>query len=110
DKQRPTASVLVDLYGGRQLDRNQVAGIIHLVSSSVPDLSPSAVSVIDQNGALLSSQENTLGLDASQLDYLRTLEAQYTHRIISLLSPIVGQPNLRAQVTIDLDFSREERT
>src|SRR5690606_13257561 len=83
---------------------------IHLVSSSVPDLSPSAVSVIDQNGTLLSSQENTLGLDASQLDYLRTLEAQYTHRIISLLSPIVGQPNLRAQVTIDLDFSREERT
>ena len=110
DKQRPTASVLVDLYGGRQLDRSQVAGIIHLVSSSVPDLSPSAVSIIDQNGSLLSSQENTLGLDASQLDYLRTLETQYTHRIISLLSPIVGQPNLRAQVTIDLDFSREERT
>lgn len=110
DKQRPTASVLVDLYGGRQLDRNQVAGIVHLVSSSVPDLAPSAVSIIDQNGTLLSSQENTHGLDASQLDYLRTLEAQYTQRILSLLSPIVGQANLRAQVTIDLDFSREERT
>ncbi|MDX3904139.1 MAG: flagellar basal-body MS-ring/collar protein FliF [Pigmentiphaga sp.] len=111
EKNRPTASVLVQMLPGRVLERGQVAGIVHLVSSSVPELAPGAVSVVDQTGALLSADENDPnGLDASQLEYLRTLERQYTRRISELISPIVGAQNLRAQVAIDLDFSRQEQT
>ncbi|GAA4342358.1 flagellar basal-body MS-ring/collar protein FliF [Pigmentiphaga soli] len=110
EQNRPTASVLVQTYPGRTLDRGQVAGIVHLVSSSVPDLTPANVSVVDQTGGLLSSGDGPAGLDASQLEYLRSLEQQYVRRISDLLAPVVGAQNLRAQVAIDLDFSRQEQT
>lgn len=111
EQNRPTASVLVQVYPGRVLERAQVAGIVHLVSSSVPEMATSAVSVVDQTGALLSSGEMTgSGLDSSQMEYLRAMEQQYTRRISDLLTPIVGAQNVRAQVAIDLDFSRAEQT
>lgn len=111
EQNRPTASVLVQMLPGRVLERGQVAGIVHLVSSSVPQLAPGAVSVVDQTGTLLSAHDaDPNGLDATQLEYLRTLERQYTRRISELISPIVGAQNLRAQVAIDLDFSRHEQT
>ncbi|MPT57454.1 flagellar basal-body MS-ring/collar protein FliF [Pigmentiphaga sp.] len=111
EQNRPTASVLVQMLPGRVLERGQVAGIVHLVSSSVPELAPGAVSVVDQTGTLLSANDtDPNGLDATQLEYLRTLERQYTRRISELISPIVGAQNLRAQVAIDLDFSRHEQT
>src|SRR5690606_2223647 len=104
-------SVLVQMLPGRVLERHQVAGIVHLVSSSVPDLAPGAVSVVDQTGTLLSANDaDPNGLDATQLEYLRTLERQYTRRTAELISPIVGAQNVRAQVAIDLDFSRQEQT
>lgn len=111
EQNKPTASVLVQMHSGRVLDRGQVAGIVHLVSSSVPELTTSNVSVVDQNGALLSSSDITAsGLDASQIEYQRAMEQQYTRRIAELLTPIVGSQNVRAQVAIDLDFSRHEQT
>lgn len=111
EQNRPTASVLVQMLPGRVLERGQVAGIVHLVSSSVPQLAPGAVSVVDQTGTLLSADDtDPNGLDATQLEYLRTMERQYTRRIAELISPIVGAQNLRAQVAIDLDFSRHEQT
>ncbi|VCU69933.1 Flagellar M-ring protein [Pigmentiphaga humi] len=111
EQNRPTASVLVQMLPGRLLERAQVAGIVHLVSSSVPQLAPGAVSVVDQTGTLLSSNDaDANGLDASQLEYLRAMEQQYARRIAELISPIVGAQNLRAQVAIDLDFSRQEQT
>jgi flagellar M-ring protein FliF len=111
EQNRPTASILVQMYPGRVLDRGQVAGIVHLVSSSVPELTTSNVSVVDQNGALLSSSDITAsGLDSSQIEYQRGMEQQYTRRIADLLTPIVGSQNVRAQVAIDLDFSRHEQT
>ena len=111
EQNKPTASVLVQMHPGRVLDRGQVAGIVHLVSSSVPELATSNVSVVDQNGALLSSSDITAsGLDSSQIEYQRAMEQQYTRRIADLLTPIVGSQNVRAQVAIDLDFSRHEQT
>lgn len=111
EQNRPSASVLVQMHPGRVLDRGQVAGIVHLVSSSVPELAASNISVVDQTGALLSASDTSAtGLDASQLEYLHALELQYTRRISDLISPIVGPQNLRAQVAIDLDFSRQEQT
>lgn len=111
EQQKPSASVVVTLHPGRSLDRTQVAGIVHLVASSVPELDPKAVSVIDQNGTLLSQRpEGDGGIDSRQLEYVRTLERTYQQRILDLLEPVVGRDNVRATVTADVDFSLTEST
>ena len=113
EQQKPSASVLLSLHPGRSLDRAQVAGIVHLVSSSVPELDPKSVSVLDQSGALLTGSADALrpgGLDAGQLQYLNQIETGYAKRIFELLEPIVGHNNLRATVAADVDFSQSEAT
>lgn len=112
EQQKPSASVMLTLRGGRTLDRAQIAGIVHLVSSSVPELSPKAVSVLDQTGALLSQAgaDGATGLDSQQLQYKQQVEAGYNKRILELLEPVVGRDNLRATVTADVDFSQTEAT
>ncbi len=113
DKQKPSASVLVSLYSGRALDKAQVAGIVHLVASSVPEMPPGNVTIIDQNGNMLTQNGDkgaVLGLDSSQLEYLHQVEQGYMRRIESIISPITGPNNIRAQVTADLDFSFTEQT
>lgn len=113
EQQKASASVVLSLYPGRTLDRGQIAGIVHLVSSSVPEMSPKAVSVVDQSGALLSGSTEATdqsGLDAQQLQYVRQMESNYTQRIRDILEPVVGKDNLRAQVTADLDFAQTEST
>ena len=114
EQQRPSASVLLTLHPGRALDRAQVAGIVHLVSSSVPELDPKAVSVLDQTGALLTSGggdgQPSAGLDAQQLQYVNQVETGYAKRVLALLEPIVGRDNLRATVAADIDFSQTEAT
>lgn len=112
EQQKPSASVMLTLRGGRTLDRAQIAGIVHLVSSSVPELHPKAVSVLDQTGALLSQTgaDPATGLDGQQLHYKQQIEAGYNKRIHDLLEPVVGRDNLRATVTADVDFSQTEAT
>ena len=113
EQQKPSASVLLTLYPGRTLDRAQVAGIVHLVAASVAELSPKAVSVLDQSGSLLSGPSDdasTNGLDAQQLQYVAQVEQGYSKRIFELLEPVVGRDNLRATVTADIDFTRTEST
>ena len=113
EQQKPSASVLLTLHAGRSLDRGQIAGIVHLVSASVPELNPKAVSVLDQTGALLSggAESNaSAGLDAQQLQYVAQVESGYGKRIFELLEPIVGRDNLRATVTADIDFTQTEAT
>ncbi|MDL1860383.1 flagellar basal body M-ring protein FliF [Betaproteobacteria bacterium PRO7] len=111
DKQPPTASVLLQLHPGKALDRQQIAGIVHLVSSSVPELATKNVSVVDQHGNLLASERggNGAALDAAQLDYVAQIEANTIKRIEDILEPIVGRGNVRAQVTADVDFSQVEQ-
>ena len=112
EQQKPSASVVLMLRGGRTLDRSQLAGIVHLVASSVPELQTKDVSVLDQTGALLTdnSDHNVQGLDASQLQYVNEMESGYTKRIQELLEPVVGRENLRASVTADIDFSQSDAT
>lgn len=113
EQQKPSASVVLTLHTGRTLDRGQIAGIVHLVSSSVPEMSTKAVSIVDQTGALLSGPEagtDQAGLDAQQLQSVRLIEANYAQRIRDILEPVVGKDNLRAQVTAELDFSQTEST
>ncbi len=112
EQQKPSASVLLGLHPGRSLERNQVAGIVHLVASSVPELSPSAVSVLDDTGKLLSNTAEGTGaaIDAQQLQYVQQMEQQYSRRILDMLEPLMGRGNVRAQVTADVDFSQTEQT
>jgi len=114
EQQKPSASVLLTLHPARALDRAQVAGIVHLVSSSVPEMSPKAVSVLDQTGALLTGGGDAgaggSGLDAQQLQYVQQIETGYAKRILDLVAPIVGHDNVRASVTAEIDFSQTEAT
>ena len=114
EQQKPSASVLLSLHAGRGLDKTQLAGIIHLVASSVPEMSASAVSVLDDTGKLLSSPAdgsgNGLGVDAEQLQAVQQIEQLYSRRILDMLEPIVGKGNVKAQVTAELDFSQTEST
>lgn len=112
DEQKVSASVLVSLAPGRRLESAHVAGIVNLVASSVPQLAPGNVSVIDQEGNLLSQQKDPsrdAGLDASQIRYVRDIESAYVKRIEAILAPIVGASNVRAQVAADLDFSQTDQ-
>ncbi|MBL8446171.1 MAG: flagellar M-ring protein FliF [Zoogloeaceae bacterium] len=113
DEQKPTASVLVNLHSGRRLEPTQVAGIVHLVASSVPHLANDAVSIVDQNGNLLTVKQDPLraaGLDPTQLKYVQELEDSYIKRIDAILTPVIGEGNFKAQVTADVDFNQTEQT
>lgn len=112
DQQQPSAAVLVGLYPGRTIDAGQVAAIAHLVAASIPDLDPSRVTVVDQMGHLLSGRDQSPDAAANQqqFDYARNLENAYIARIDNILSPIVGDNGVRAQVNADLDFTSTEQT
>jgi flagellar M-ring protein FliF len=112
EQQKPSASVLLSLYPGRILDRTQIAGIVHLVASSVPEMVPSAVSVLDDSGKLLSQSPdgNANAVDMQQLNYTQQIEQQYVRRILDILEPVVGKNNVKAQVSAEMDFSQTEST
>ncbi|MBN2680537.1 flagellar basal-body MS-ring/collar protein FliF [Acidithiobacillus montserratensis] len=109
EQEKPTASVMLDLYPGRELSAAQVAGIVHLVAASVPGLQDKNVTVVDQHGHLLSSQANAdTGLQPSQLAYQRAVDQQYEKRIQAILTPIVGAKGVRVAVSADIDFAKSE--
>jgi flagellar M-ring protein FliF len=113
EQQKPSASVLVQLHAGRTLERGQIAGIVHLVSASVPELLPKSVSVLDSSGTLLSGSTGdgpSHGLDAHQLQYVQQVEQSYVQRVVGIVEPIVGRDNVRATVTAEIDFAQSEAT
>ena len=112
EQQSPTASVLLSIYPGRILDQAQVNAILHLVASSVPELSTKNVSIVDQNGNLLSDPNKQAGsnnLDPAQIKYVQDFQDNVVKRVESIISPIVGKNNVRAEATADIDFSRSEQ-
>ena len=116
DQQKTSASVLLNLRPGRTLEPAQASAIVHLVSSSIPGLGVKDITVVDQHGNLLSSQDSAsmnakldVKLDPGQLKYVQELEQNYVRRIEAILSPITGSANVRAQVTADVDFALTER-
>ena len=111
EQQKPSASVLLSLHTGKSLDRSQIAGIVHLVASSVPELDTKSVSVVDDSGNLLSAPGGGAGgPDTHQMQYTRQVEVDLAHRIEDILAPLVGRHNVKAQVSVDIDFSRVEYT
>ncbi len=112
EQKQPTASVLLNLHPGRTLDPQQVSAIVHLVASSVPELSTKNVTLVDQNGNLLSESgkaPSINGMDPSQIKYVQELQQSVAKRIESIITPIVGPGNVRAEATADVDFSRTEQ-
>ncbi|MBC3872293.1 flagellar basal-body MS-ring/collar protein FliF [Undibacterium flavidum] len=112
EQQKPTASVLLNLYPSRVLDQQQVSAILHLVASSIPELSAKNVTIVDQNGNLLSDpskQAANNNLDPSQLKYVQEFQQSVVKKVESIISPIVGLQNVRAEASADIDFSRSEQ-
>ena len=113
EQQKPSASVVLALSAGRSLEAGQVSSIVHLISSSVPNMPSQAVTVVDQSGTLLSSARDSRAeqlMDATQLKYIRQIEQDYVKRIEDILIPITGVQNVRAQVTASIDFAQTEQT
>ncbi|MGM0702841.1 MAG: flagellar basal-body MS-ring/collar protein FliF [Pseudomonadota bacterium] len=111
DRKPAEASVVLTLEAGRVLGEGQVSAIVHMVSSSVPDLAAEDVTVVDQDGNLLSRQsEAGSDLDGTQLDYIAEVEHSYQQRIENILIPLLGRERVRAQVAAQIDFSSREET
>ncbi|MDC1087603.1 flagellar basal-body MS-ring/collar protein FliF, partial [Alphaproteobacteria bacterium] len=108
----PSASIFVKLSNGRSLGRQQVQSIVHLVASSVPNLPSENITVVDQFGELLSKPSSDSSATASneQMSQTMRLGEIYRSRIISLLTPIVGAGNLKAEVNVDMNFTKSEIT
>ncbi|TXI46848.1 flagellar basal-body MS-ring/collar protein FliF [Methylophilus sp.] len=112
EQQYPTASVLLNLHNGRRLDGQQVGAVVHLVASSVPNLSADHVTVVDQNGNLLSDNANKLkqnGLDPEQMAYVENMQNSIARRVESIITPIVGAKNVHAETSAEIDFSMTEQ-
>jgi len=120
EQQKPTASVLLNLRPGRGLDQSQVSAIVHLVASSVPELLPANVTLVDQGGNLLSDKDRdrekekdreraNKGLDPEQYRYVQQLQQGVIKQVESIIIPIVGEGNVRAEATADVDFSKVEQ-
>lgn len=110
DEQKPTASVLVKLAAGRSLDQRQVSAVVHLVASSVPNLGITNVDVVDQSGNLLSdsSKGASKTLDANQVKYVEDLQKNIAARVQSIIAPMVGVKNVRAEANAEIDFTNTE--
>jgi flagellar M-ring protein FliF len=110
EKQSPTASVLINLWPGRVLDDGQVAAVTHMVSSAVPDMPAKNVTIVDQNGNLLTAPTTGNGLDATQLKYVTQIQQDTQRRIDAILAPLFGEGNVHSQVAADVDFSKIEQS
>lgn len=102
------ASVVLELFSGRALDENQIAAIVNLVSSSIPNLAPERVTVVDQTGRLLTRRDGATSAADAQFDQARRTEAAFAERIQQLLEPMLGPGRVSAQVAVDMDFSEIE--
>lgn len=110
ERQPAKATVVLTLRPGRTLGEGQVSAIVHMVASSVRDLAPDNVTVVDQDGRLLTRNGANADLDGTQLDYQHEIEQRYRQRIVDILKPLVGADNVHAQVTAQLDFAKREET
>ena len=112
DSRKPSASVFLELYAGRELAKNQVSSVANLVASSIPSLDARDVTVVDQKGRLLNSQDidEEVGMAAKQLEYVRKVEERLAARVRGILEPVVGSGRFRAEVSADVDFTAVEQT
>jgi len=111
DAREPSASVFLEVFAGRRLEEEQIAAIVNLVAGSVPMMKRDNVTVVDQNGNLLTGHDSGAEADLirEQYEYTAKVEERLTRRVASIVAPIVGEGRFRAEVTADLDFSAVEQ-
>jgi len=111
-RKKPSASVIVGLFQGRSLEKGQIEAIVHLVASSVPMMESTQVTVVDQKGRLLSSNDSSedMYLSSKQFEYKKNLEEHLMQRIENILVPLLGREGMQAQISADVDFSVTEKT
>ncbi len=111
-RKKPSASVIVNLYRGRSLEKGQIEAIVHLVASSVPMMESTQVTVVDQKGRMLSANGSSeeMNLNSKQFEYKQNLEEHLMQRIENILIPLVGREGLQAQISADVDFTVTEKT
>ena len=107
-----TAAVFVTLEKGRRLSSSEVEGIVHLVSSSVEDLGPENITVIDNKGQLLTkpASDSGMSLSGSQMEYQHSYEQNIMSKIVSILEPVVGKGRVKSKISAQFDFTKSERT
>jgi flagellar M-ring protein FliF len=112
DPRKPTASVFLDLYSGSGITPEQVTAIANMVAFSIPQLTIQNVTVVDQKGNLLTNfdVDQDMAMANKHLDYVHQLEAGLVKRISSILEPVLGQDNFRAEVSANIDFTQVEQT
>ncbi|NVK72498.1 flagellar basal body M-ring protein FliF [Marinomonas sp. CT5] len=112
DTRKPSASVFLELYPGRRLDKSQVEAIVNLVASSISQLSDKDVTVVDQRGTLLTDKDSDseLSVAGKQFDYARKVEDVLLQRVNNILGPVIGQGRFKAEVSADVDFTAVEKT
>ena len=112
NREPTSASVLVNVYQGQRMSTEDVAGVVHLVASSVPGLEPERVTVVDQTGALLSEdhRDDNLREADRRFAYTQRLERTLSDRVTEILAPVVGLDGVRAKVRADVDFTQSEQT
>jgi len=112
DHRKPRASVFLELYAGANLHKDQVEAIVNLVSSSISEMDKGAVSIVDQKGNLLSKIESDSGelLATKQLQYTERVENSISSRVNSILKPVLGIENYKAEVSADIDFNVVEQS
>ncbi len=111
DVRKPTASVFVEVFAGRTVEPAQVRAITNLVASSIPEINKEDVTVVDQHGSLLSTgdENDELLLAGKQHTYTQSVEESLIKRVNSILLPVVGNGNFRAEVSADIDFTAIEQ-
>lgn len=111
DEEPASASVILKLNHGRWLNHEQVQGVVHLVSSSVPRLMPENVTIVDQNGKMLAGPEDELSaskISSDLLDFQNRKERMLEKRVLSMLETVVGKGNAIVRVSCTLDFTQQE--
>lgn len=105
-----SASVVLELRGGQQLERGQIDAIVHMVAASIPDLAAERVTVVDQSGRMLSVSDpnSEAAVNAAQFDQVRRQETSFNQRIRELLEPMTGPGRVNPEVSLDMDFSVTE--
>ncbi|MCX8712966.1 flagellar M-ring protein FliF [Gilliamella sp. B2969] len=111
ERKFPSASVALTLLPGRSLSQGQIDAIVHLISSSVPELQAEKVTIIDQQGHLLTGEKFRDGnVNVAQLEYSQKVEDTIRERVEKIITPVLGKQNIMVQVNADIDYSRQEAT
>ena len=111
ERKFPSASVALTLLPGRSLSQGQIDAIIHLISSSVPELQADKVTIIDQRGHLLTGEKyRDSNVNVAQLEFSERIETGIRERVEKIIIPILGKSNVMVQVNAEVDFSRQEST